>query len=84
MTQQPNGRGGLRFVPEERLHRRDRCDMAVGQRALDDDGLLAGRQHGAALDERSQAFDEPARPVAEIEQGALLDLVADAVGSLLA
>jgi hypothetical protein len=36
------------------------------------------------LRERSQAFDERARPVAEIEQGALLDLVADAVGSLLA
>src|SRR5579872_690073 len=50
--------------------------MAVGQRALDRDGLLAGRQHGATLEQGAQTFEEGRRPVAEIEQRAFLDLVA--------
>jgi hypothetical protein len=54
-------------------------DMAVGQRALDRDGLLAGRQHGATLEQGAQTFDQGRRPVAEIEQRAFLDLVAVAI-----
>ena len=53
--------------------------MAVGQGAFDDNCVLTGRQCGAALEQRAQAFDERGRPVTEVEQGALLDLAVDAI-----
>ena len=53
--------------------------MAVRQRPFDGDGVLAGRQHDAALEQRAQALDQGRRPIAEIEQGALLDLSVDAI-----
>src|ERR1700751_5986886 len=53
--------------------------MAVGQRAFDDDCILAGRQCGATLEQGAQAFDDLRRPVTEVEQGPLLDLAVDAI-----
>jgi hypothetical protein len=48
-------------------------DMAVGQRAANDDGLLIGRRDLAALEQCAQSFDQFARPVGEVGDGALLD-----------
>jgi hypothetical protein len=57
----------------------DGRDMAVRQRALDGNGLLPGRQDGAALEQRAQAFDHFRRPMGEIEQRAFFDLTAEAI-----
>ena len=53
--------------------------MAMGQRTIDHDRVLARWQHGAAFEQRAQAFDEGWRPVTEVEQGPLLDLAVDAI-----
>jgi len=53
--------------------------MAVRQRSFDRDAVPAGGQHGAALEQGAQPFDDIAWPVAEVEQRALLDLAADPI-----
>jgi hypothetical protein len=53
--------------------------MAVRQRTFDGDGLLAGWQHGTALEHRAQTLDHRDGPVADVQQGALLDLAIDLV-----
>src|SRR4051812_9855198 len=56
--------------------------MAVRQRAADGEDLrgCGGRNDGAAPEEGLEAFEEVGRPVGEVEEGALLDLSALAVG----
>ena len=51
-------------------------DVAVRQRALDRQGLLAGGNHDAALQDAAQALDMLGRPVAQIEQRALAHALA--------
>ena len=46
-------------------------DSPMRQRALDDEGLLARRQHDPALEDAAQPFDVLGRPMAEVEQRAL-------------
>jgi hypothetical protein len=60
----------------------DGGDMAVGQRAADGEDLRGGRgrDDGPALEEGLEALEEFGRPVGEVEEGALLDLSALAVG----
>src|SRR4051812_26653821 len=56
--------------------------MAVGQRAADGEDLRGGRgrNDGSALEKGLEALEEVGRPVGEVEEGALLDLPALAVG----
>ncbi len=63
--------------PAQRAERRR--DVAVRQRPFDGDGGLARRPDGAALEQRPQSLDPLTRPVAEVEQGPLLDLVTLAI-----
>lgn len=58
---------------------KDRGDMAVGQRAEDLKGLLAGDQV-FTLQEATQEIDLSGWPGGEIGEGALLDLGADTDG----
>ena len=53
--------------------------MTVRQGTDDADRLLVGRDDRAALQERLEAGDPLARPVGNVQQGALLDLAALAV-----
>ena len=48
-------------------------DGPMRQRALDGEGLLARRQHDAALEHAAQTLDVLGRPVGEVEQRALPD-----------
>ena len=41
--------------------------MAMRERALDDEGLLARRQHDPALEDAAQPLDVLGRPMAEVE-----------------
>jgi hypothetical protein len=50
------------------------CGMAMRQRALDADGVLAWGDDGAALEHGAQALDVGGIPMGEVEQGALVDL----------
>src|SRR4051812_1987375 len=56
--------------------------MAVRQRAADGEDLRGGRgrNDGSALEKGLEALEEFGRPVGEVEEGALLDLPALAVG----
>ena len=59
-------------VQTDRARRaQNRGDGPVRQRALDDEGLLARRQHHPALEHAAQALDVLGRPVGEVEQRAL-------------
>ena len=48
--------------------------MPVRQGAAHHDGLLIGRRHRSALEQRAQAFDDLGRPLGQVRDGALLDL----------
>ena len=54
-------------------------DVTMRQGAAHDDGLLFGRRNLAALQQRAQAFDDLARPIGQIGDGALFDLAAVAI-----
>ena len=53
--------------------------MPVRQGAAHHDGLLIGRRHRSALEQRAQAFDDLGRPLGQVRDGALLDLAAVAI-----
>jgi hypothetical protein len=63
-------------VAQRAQHRRD---MAVRQRATHDDGLVIGRRHLAALEQRAQPFDDLGRPIGQVGDSVLLDLAAVAI-----
>src|SRR6185295_10312245 len=63
-------------VAQRAQHRRD---MAVRQRAAHDDAFLIDRRHLAALEQGAQPFDDLGRPIGQVGDGALLDLVGVAI-----
>lgn len=65
-------------APAQRAEHRG--DVTVRQRAGHAQGLLVGRDHGATFEQGAQSFDQLAWPGAQVEQRALPDLAAVAVG----
>ena len=58
----------------------DGGDVAVGQRAADDDGVGLGRDDASALEQGAQPLDQIARPFGQVGEGPLLDLSVRAIG----